>query len=87
MSGPRITRPSVSSSDPNFRYRRSEATDIRKTFARVKREQARAAREDDQGQQRLDLDLAPGDGAADAHTAALRLFSRIRATSDERADD
>lgn len=84
MSGPRMTLPSISSSDPNFRYRRSEATDIRKTFARVKREQAQAAREGDQAQQRLDLDVKP---TTDAHTAALRLFSRIRATSGERADD
>ncbi len=84
MSGPRITLPSVSSSSPNFRYRRSEATDIRKTFARVKREQAQAAREGDQAQQRLDLDMEP---TADAHSAALRLFSRIRAGSGERAGD
>lgn len=55
MSGPRITLPSVSSSDPGFRYRRSGETDIRKTFARVRRELTQAAREAEQGQQRLEL--------------------------------
>lgn len=40
--------PSKSFRDPEFRYRRAVETDIRKTFARVRRElaeQARAAQE------------------------------------------
>lgn len=36
--------PSKSFKDPDFRYRRAVETDIRKTFARVRRELAERAR-------------------------------------------
>lgn len=35
-----MAEPTKSFRDPTFRYRRSEETDIRKTFARVRREMA-----------------------------------------------
>jgi len=38
----------ASINDPNFKYTRHEATDIRKTFARVRREQAAAAKQQPQ---------------------------------------
>lgn len=43
--------PSKSCKDPAFKYRRAAETDIRKTFARVRREIAAQAAEADQANQ------------------------------------
>lgn len=55
MTGARVTLPSTGVNDKGFRYRSSVDTDIRRTFARVKRERAEALRDADTGQGRLDL--------------------------------
>ena len=40
---PNARLPAKSILDPTFRYKPSHATDVRKTFARVRREQAHAS--------------------------------------------
>lgn len=49
------TEPSLGLKHPNFRYRPAAESDIRKTFARIKREQKMASQADASGQQTLDL--------------------------------
>ncbi|WP_439587688.1 hypothetical protein [Hydrogenophaga sp.] len=49
------TEPTLGLQHPNFRYRPAAESDIRKTFARIKREQKVASQADDSGQQTLDL--------------------------------
>ncbi|SEA49779.1 hypothetical protein [Variovorax sp. YR216] len=55
MSAARVTLPSLGVKDKGFRYRTAVDTDIRRTFARVKRERAEALRDAETGQGRLDL--------------------------------
>ena len=57
---PKITLPTVGIRDRNFRYRRSEHTDIAKTFARARRAQREAELQADSEQQALDLGAADG---------------------------
>jgi len=54
-STPSIVFPTVGLNNPAFRYRDHLHSDVRKTFARVRRERAEAQREADTGQGRLDL--------------------------------
>lgn len=55
-TGPSIVFPTRSLSDKGFKYRNRDHSDIRKTFERVKREQAaEAKRAADSRQQGLDL--------------------------------
>ncbi|GKS83242.1 hypothetical protein AVMA1855_03840 [Acidovorax sp. SUPP1855] len=54
----KITRPTVGVYDQNFRYRTAAKTDIRKTFAQVKKAQAKAQAQATTGQQPLDLSAA-----------------------------
>ena len=51
------TLPRLGIADKAFRYRPAVATDIRKTFARLKREAAEAQRLATSGQQALALEL------------------------------
>lgn len=55
MSPPRLTMPSLGVRDKGFRYRSSVDTDIRRTFAKARRERAEALRDAETGQGRLDL--------------------------------
>lgn len=50
-----IVYPSKGVSDPDFRYRPAVATDVRKTFARVRREMA--AKQAQQQQLQADADV------------------------------
>ena len=49
------TEPTLGLNNRNFRYRPAAESDIRKTFARIKREQKVASQADASGQQALDL--------------------------------
>jgi len=52
---PKITLPTVSVLDRQFRYRPAAQTDISKTFARARRAQREAIQQAASGQQALDL--------------------------------
>ena len=51
----KLTLPTVGLMDRQFRYRRSEHTDISKTFARVRKAQRHAEQQGQSEQQALDL--------------------------------
>lgn len=51
----KLTLPTVGLMDRQFRYRRSEHTDISKTFARVRKAQRQAEQQGQSEQQALDL--------------------------------
>lgn len=55
MNTPRLTMPTRGLDSKAFRYRSSVDTDIRKTFARVKRELADGRRDFDSGQALLEF--------------------------------
>jgi hypothetical protein len=52
----KITLPSIGLTNAAFRYRSAAQTDIRKTFARMKREHQKVEATARSGQQALDLD-------------------------------
>lgn len=54
----KLTLPTVGLMDRQFRYRRSEHTDISKTFARVRKAQRQAEQQGQSEQQALDLDTS-----------------------------
>lgn len=51
----KLTLPTVGLMDRQFRYRRSEHTDISKTFARVRKAQRQSEQQGQSEQQALDL--------------------------------
>ncbi|AVS66620.1 hypothetical protein C8245_13860 [Paracidovorax avenae] len=66
------TMPSTAITDPNFRYRSAAATDVRKTFDRYRKAQARAAADAITGQQSV-LDLPRQERQLQRNAQALAL--------------
>ncbi|WP_046059722.1 hypothetical protein [Paracidovorax citrulli] len=66
------TMPSTAITDPNFRYRSAAATDVRKTFDRARKAQARAAADALTGQQSV-LDVPRRERQLQRNAQALAL--------------